>query len=111
MSTDLAIVRVLLAAVLVGFTNDATHPTNRRSRWPTAPAVRHAKGVVELFGMKRTAVYSNGGLDANMLAKHSLPTVTFDAGQNQILTVKENVHLPEFANGCRLAVALATFEG
>jgi tripeptide aminopeptidase len=76
-----------------------------------APAVRHAKRAAESIGMKPNAVYSNGGLDANWLVKHGLPTVTFGAGQNEVHTVKEYVHLPEFANGCRLAVALATLEG
>jgi hypothetical protein len=32
------------------------------------------------------------------------------AGQYEVHTVKEYVHLPEFAIGCRLAVALATLE-
>jgi tripeptide aminopeptidase len=61
--------------------------------------------------MKANPVYSNGGLDANWLVKHGLPTVTIGAGQYEVHTVKEYVHLPEFANGCRLAVALATLEG
>jgi tripeptide aminopeptidase len=76
-----------------------------------APAVKHAKRAAESIGMKPNAVYSNGGLDANWLVKHGLPTVTFGAGQYDVHTVKEYVHLPEFANGCRLAVALATLEG
>jgi tripeptide aminopeptidase len=76
-----------------------------------APALRHAKRAAESIGMKPNAVYSNGGLDANWLVKHGLPTVTFGAGQYEVHTVKEYVHLPEFANGCRLAVALATLEG
>jgi tripeptide aminopeptidase len=76
-----------------------------------APAVWHATRAAESIGMKPTAVYSNGGLDANWLVEHGLPTVTFGAGQYEVHTVKEYVHLPEFANGCRLAVALATLEG
>jgi tripeptide aminopeptidase len=56
-------------------------------------------------------VLSNGGLDANWLDKHSVPTVTFGAGPYDPHTVNEYVDLAEFANGCRLAVALATLEG
>jgi tripeptide aminopeptidase len=37
--------------------------------------------------------------------------VTIGAGQYEIHTIKEHVDLAEFANGCRLAVALATLEG
>jgi hypothetical protein len=39
-----------------------------------------------------------------------LPTVTIGAGRYEIRTVNECVNLPEFANDCRLAVALATLE-
>ena len=38
-------------------------------------------------------------------------TVTFGSGQYEIHTVKEYVDLEEFANACRLAVALARLEG
>lgn len=73
-------------------------------------AVRRAKKGVESLGLVPTTLFSNGGLDANWLVKHGLPTVTIGAGQYEIHTVKEYVDLPEFAQGCRLAVALATLE-
>src|SRR5215510_12846894 len=76
-----------------------------------APVVRHAIRAAESIGMKPTTMFSNGGLDANWLVKHGLPTVTIGAGQYDVHTVKEYVHLPEFATGCRLAVAMATLEG
>lgn len=75
-----------------------------------SPAVLHAKRAAESLGLKPTTLFSNGGLDANWLDKHGVPTVTIGAGQYEIHTVKEYVDLPEFANGCRLAVALATLE-
>ena len=52
-------------------------------------------------------MFSNGGLDANWLDKHGIPTVTIGAGQAEIHTIKEYVNLPEFAKGCRLALLLA----
>jgi tripeptide aminopeptidase len=76
-----------------------------------APAVKHAKRAAEALGLKSSTVFSNGGLDANWFDKHGVPTVTIGAGQYEIHTVKEYVDLAEFANGCRLAVALATLEG
>jgi len=76
-----------------------------------APVVAHAKRAAELIGLTPTTVFSNGGLDANWFTKHGLPTVTIGAGQNEVHTVKEYVDLAEFANGCRLAVALATAGG
>jgi tripeptide aminopeptidase len=76
-----------------------------------APAVKHAKLAAEALGLKASTVFSNGGLDANWFDKHGVPTVTIGAGQHEIHTVKEFVDLTEFADGCRLAVALATLEG
>ena len=75
-----------------------------------APVLMHAKRSAESIGLKPTTVFSNGGLDANWFVKHGLPTVTIGSGQYEIHTVKEYVDMAEFANGCRLAVALATLE-
>ncbi|MCI0366222.1 MAG: M20/M25/M40 family metallo-hydrolase [Phycisphaerales bacterium] len=75
-----------------------------------APAVVHAKHAAESIGLKPTTQFSRGGLDSNWFARHGLPSVTFGAGQHEIHTVKEYVDLPEFADGCRMAVALATIE-
>jgi len=72
------------------------------------PAVTHAKKAVEAIGLTPTTLFSNGGLDANWLDQHGVPTVTIGAGQYEIHTIKEYVDLPEFVQGCRLAVALAT---
>ncbi len=74
------------------------------------PVVKHAKRAAGLLGLEATTVFSNGGLDANWLVKHGVPTVTIGAGQYEIHTIKEYVNLPEFAQGCQLAVALATLE-
>lgn len=73
-------------------------------------AVKHAKRAVESLGLEPTTIFSNGGLDANWLVKHGVPTVTIGAGQYEIHTVKEYVDVPEYLQGCRLAVALATLE-
>jgi tripeptide aminopeptidase len=75
-----------------------------------SPVLAHAKRSAQAVGLKSTTIFSNGGLDANWLVKHGVPTVTIGAGQYEIHTIKEYVDVPEFANGCRLAVALATLE-
>lgn len=76
-----------------------------------SPILTHAKRAAESLGFTPKVVFSNGGLDANWLVKNGIPTVTFGAGQNEVHTIKEYVDLKEFANGCRIAVALATLEG
>ncbi len=73
-------------------------------------AVKHAVRAAEAIGLKPSTLFSNGGLDANWLVKHGVPTVTIGAGQYEIHTVNEYVDLPEFARGCQLAVALATLD-
>jgi tripeptide aminopeptidase len=92
----------------VRFTSQTSYPPFKLG--DDEPAVKHAKRAIESLGLQPTTVFSNGGLDANWLVKHGVPAVTIGAGQYEIHTIKEYVDLPEFANGCRLAVALATQE-
>ena len=75
-----------------------------------APVVGRAQEAVRAIGREPNLRVTNGGLDANWMVKHGIPTVTFGAGQNEIHTVKEFVDLKEFEDGCRLALALATGE-
>jgi tripeptide aminopeptidase len=74
----------------------------------TDPVVKAAAAAVKSIGLAPNFKITNGGLDANWMVKHGIPTVTFGAGQNEIHTVKEYVDLNEFDNGCRLAYAIAT---
>lgn len=73
-----------------------------------SPVVKRASAAVRAIGREPNLKVTNGGLDANWMVKHGIPTVTFGAGQNEIHTVKEYVELAEFEAACRLAVALAT---
>ena len=74
----------------------------------TAPVVRRAVAAVEAMGAVPDVRAANGGLDANWLVRHGVPTVTFGAGQNEPHTVDEWIDLAEFEAACRLAVGLAT---
>jgi len=82
-------------------------PFNQRD---DQPVVKRAIKAAESIGVKPTVVFSNGGLDANWLVTHGLPTVTFGAGQNEVHTVNEYVDVPEFLQACRVAVAAATLD-
>jgi tripeptide aminopeptidase len=73
--------------------------------------VRHAKEAARRAGLQPSLRVGNGGLDANWLVRHGIPTVTFGAGQNNIHTIEEYVDVPMFLAGCRMALALATREG
>ena len=72
-----------------------------------APIVKRAIEAVKAIGREPSTKVTSGGLDANWMVKHGIPTVTFGAGQNDIHTIEEWVDLPEFLEGCRLAVELA----
>jgi tripeptide aminopeptidase len=76
-----------------------------------AAVVRRAVATAKHIGMEPLLRVGNGGLDANWLVKHGIPTVTFGAGQNAIHTIDEFVDVGLFLEGCRMALALATFEG
>jgi tripeptide aminopeptidase len=73
-----------------------------------ATVVQLASKAVAAIGRSPNLRVANGGLDANWMVKHGIPTVTFGAGQNDIHTVKEWVDLTEFESGCNLALAVAT---
>jgi len=75
-----------------------------------SPVVRHAVSAAKMAGLKPSLRIGNGGLDANWMVRHAIPTITFGAGQNNIHAIGEYVDLSEFEKACRLAIALATQE-
>jgi len=77
---------------------------------PDAAVVQHAKAAAERAGIAATTRVTNGGLDANWIVRHGIPTITFGAGQRDIHTVEESVDIGDFLTSCRLALALATQE-
>jgi tripeptide aminopeptidase len=77
----------------------------------TEQVVRHAQAGVAAAGLEPVLTICNGGLDANWLVRHGVPTITIGAGQNNIHTIEEYVDLPRYQEGCRVALALATHEG
>lgn len=74
----------------------------------SAPVVKRAIEAVTAQDIKPEVRVANGGLDANWLVRHGIPTVTFGAGQNEPHTVDEWIDLKEYEAACGLAVQLAT---
>ncbi|TMJ02702.1 MAG: M20/M25/M40 family metallo-hydrolase [Alphaproteobacteria bacterium] len=72
------------------------------------PVVQRAAAAVSAAGLKPNIRTTNGGLDANWMVRHGIPTVTFGAGQNEAHTVDEWVDVTEYERACALAVRLAT---
>ena len=75
-----------------------------------SPAVIHAKKAIAGLGWAPTTKIGNGGLDANWIVRHGIPTITIGAGQNQIHTTEEWVDVAEFERGCRAVLAMAVIE-
>jgi len=90
----------------VNFTAELKYEAFRMS--DTAGPVQHALQAVELAGLNPESRVSNGGLDANWMTAHGLPTATLGCGQENIHTVEERLHLPSFLNACRIGLLLAT---
>jgi tripeptide aminopeptidase len=92
----------------VKFTQKAAYPPFELGK--DSPVVKRATKALELLGIEANYLFSNGGLDANWLDKHGVPTITIGAGQAEIHTIKEYVNLPEYEKGCRLGILMATLE-
>ncbi|MFG0333415.1 MAG: M20/M25/M40 family metallo-hydrolase, partial [Maioricimonas sp. JB049] len=73
-----------------------------------SPCVKTALAAVTKAGMEPQTRIVNGGLDANWMYVHGLPTVTLGCGQAGIHTVKETLHVPSFLAACRVGVLLAS---
>ena len=74
---------------------------------PESELVRFAAERATALGLTPTLRVSDGGLDANWLTAHGVPTLTFGAGQRGIHTLDEEVDVADYLAGCRLAVELA----
>lgn len=92
----------------VTFSHKAAYPPFELGK--DTPVVRRAVRALGLLGIEPTLLFSNGGLDANWLDKHGVPTITIGAGQAEIHTIKEYVRLDEYEKGCRLGILMATLE-
>jgi len=72
------------------------------------PVVKRAAAAITAGGLAPNIRTTNGGLDANWMVRHGIPTVTFGAGQNEAHTVDEWINVTEYERACALALRLAT---
>lgn len=92
----------------VKFSHQPSYPPFELAK--DSPVVLRAARALRMLGIEPSYLFSNGGLDANWLDKHGVPTITIGAGQAEIHTIKEYVNLAEYEKGCRLGVLMATLE-
>ncbi|QDV26234.1 M20/M25/M40 family metallo-hydrolase [Aureliella helgolandensis] len=69
-----------------------------------APPVQIAKTAIESLDAEPQTAISNGGVDANWLVKHGVPTVTMGCGQRNVHTNQETLDIPDFLAACRIAM-------
>jgi tripeptide aminopeptidase len=74
----------------------------------STPSVQEALAAVKAEGLTPLTRSVNGGLDANWMTAHGLPTVTLGCGQDGIHTVRESLHIDSFWDACRICLRLAT---
>ena len=74
----------------------------------TESCVVAALSAIHSAGLEPETRVSNGGLDANWMTAHGLPTVTLGCGQAGIHTTDEVLHVSSFLHACRIALQLAT---
>ena len=72
------------------------------------PCVLTAEAAIRAAGGEPYRAISNGGLDANWMTAHGLPTVTLGCGQINPHTVSERLDIKAFHRSCRVALRLAT---
>lgn len=74
----------------------------------TSPSVNEVVRVLHALRMKPTLECSNGGLDANWLARHGIYAATLGAGTAGAHTYRDRLIISQFLKGCRIALGLAT---
>lgn len=72
-----------------------------------APVVRLAKTCLRSIGLEPLLEINNGGMDANWLNAHGIPTVMFGCGQHEVHTTAEWIDVGGFLTACKLAEKLA----
>lgn len=72
------------------------------------PSLATAEAALHRMGLSPVRNISNGGLDANWMTAHGIPTVTMGCGQENMHTTAERLNLQEFEQACQVAWQLAT---
>jgi tripeptide aminopeptidase len=67
-----------------------------------------AEATVAATGRTPQQAISNGGLDANWLNAHGIPTVTLGCGQMNVHMTSEMLDLAAYRDACQIALRLAT---
>lgn len=73
-----------------------------------APCVQVAQAAVRAVGGEPQLAVANGGVDANWMTAHGLPTVSLGCGQRFQHMETETLNIAQFGLACRIGLRLAT---
>ena len=77
---------------------------------PDEPCVVAAQRAVAACGLTPQLAITNGGVDANWMVEHGIPTVTIGAGQLNQHMVTEALDVKKYLQACEIGMRLATDE-
>jgi len=72
------------------------------------PCVRVAQQAIHAVGGDYELAVANGGVDANWMTAHGLPTVSLGCGQKNQHMESETLNIKQFELACRIGLRLAT---
>jgi tripeptide aminopeptidase len=72
-----------------------------------APVIRAVEEAARVCDIDTRLVTNDGGMDANWIVAHGIPTVTLGVGQSNAHTPEERLDLGRFRRACKIATTLA----
>ncbi len=72
------------------------------------PCVLAAEAAVRGIGRRPQRAVANGGVDANWITAHGIPSVTIGCGQINQHMASEALNVADFQDACRIGLRLAT---
>ncbi len=73
---------------------------------PNSPLVASIESAIRAVGQEPVRAVSNGGLDANWLTRHGVPTVSLGAGQVNAHMTSEALDIAQYEDACRIALRI-----
>lgn len=74
-----------------------------------SPIVEMTRRAITELGAKPESGVTNGGIDANWLVKHGIPTVTLGCGQRDVHTNKEQLDIADYLAACEIATKVVSY--
>lgn len=73
----------------------------------TEPCVKIAESVIYAQGATPISAIADGGVDANWITEHGIPTVSLGCGQANAHMVTESLDLPQYLLACNIGLSIA----